>query len=157
MYTIPSDHFKTAARMFLRNNPKRRVGDAKMKTRDDALLCFLLLLTSSSETVPCDDPVMTKLAGDVGGVFGEWLEDFIDMYEEYYADLQVDYFESVLFLSREPNEESELGFRYSEELVPTNECFKKPEDWMEADISRYFDAEDQREMRALIDMPLSPI
>lgn len=122
--------------------------------RDDALLCFLLLLTSSSETVPCDDPVITKLAKGVGGIFGEWLEDFIDEFEVYLEDLEDDYMGSELFASRDPNEDSELAIRYLKDLMPADDLFKKPRDWMDADISRYADEEDMRDFQALLEMPL---
>lgn len=52
------------------------------------------------------------------------------MFEDYLIDqLEDDYTESELFLSRDPKEDFELGCSYLEELMPADELFKKASGW----------------------------
>lgn len=134
IYMIPSDHFRTAAQAHIEANPKyyanrNDVGDNN-EDLDSALMCFCLLLYSSFETIPYDDPVIGQFAEDVGGAFGEWLLDFVMNFPQHMAILEEDHMEHELFYEREPNKDTELGLRYIREVVPSRITFSIPIIWM---------------------------
>lgn len=139
-YKAESNHFRTAAEMHINNNPKYKKEKGGVctnnKVLDDALLCFCLLLYSSPETIPYDDPAITQFAKDVGGAFGEWLLDYvIDL--DYFPpgdDIDEDDYEYAAFKGREPAESSRLGLRYAQQVLPTRDLFKIPIVWMKEEF-----------------------
>lgn len=147
VYRMPSDPFRTAAQTYLENSPTHDANEndfSKVQAQRDALLCFCLLLTTSAETVPFDDPVITELAQSVGGAFGNWLLDFKLDFPRYLKRVERD-LDFELFVLRKPNGRTKLGKRYFKELMAADDLFKIPRDWMRAgDSYKRYDEEDMQ-------------
>lgn len=143
-YYISSDHFRTAARMYLdiRTNKHKHSnnyedGTSNRKAQDDALLCFCLLLSSSAESIPYDDPVVTEFAMDVGGVFGKWLLDFMMALPQHLQKVTKNDWGNVVFILRKGNDLCSMGRRYLSEVIPSEELFRIPSRWLDDDVYRY--------------------
>lgn len=147
--------FETAARNYIsvdnsNNNNNNHDGndnmndaDKKKKAKDDALLCFCLLLYTNAEYVPYNAPEITQFAKAVGGPFGEWLLSFktylpshLDQmfcFSEHYMSFTI----NRIFNLREPNENTELGVRFIDDVLPSGDVFVKAFDLMRVHLDRY--------------------
>lgn len=149
-YTIPSDHFRTAAEMYIRidyvqTEIDRHTGvDGYMVPRGAkrvqyvALLFFLFLLYSSAESVPYDDPAVMQFARSVGGAFGKWFEEFMAYLPEHIEELNEPDTESdAVFIGSEPNDVHEMGSRFYDEVMATDCFFLIPQEYLLDELVRY--------------------
>lgn len=106
---IPSDHFRTAAQVYMNNKGK--------PFEDYALLCFCLLLTIDAESLPHDDPVIKEFATVAGGAFGKWLLDLITFYLPSHKWRMKHFGQTELFSFGFPATEKKMGSRYYDEVM----------------------------------------
>ena len=136
---ILSDHFRIAALMYINvYSVQRRM----IETTDDesgtenaqniALLSFCLLLHSSAESVPHDDPVVRQFAQLVGGAFGRWLLDFMADLPQYLRRLTETDTTGYcgVFFARGPSMSNRMGLRYTREVVRRERFFRIPSYWL---------------------------
>lgn len=107
LYTIPADHFRTAARV-CREIIDRRGGDHRNSTR-----LFRVLLHASAESLPADDPEITQFAMDVGGALGSWLLDLMMELPHLVAHARENPRRSMFYLW---SPQGEMAGRYVQEI-----------------------------------------
>lgn len=140
-YTIPSDLYRNAARMYIDAKNKRyKTNDlkkdaAKKEFSENAFLCFCLLLTSCAESVPHDDPLIAHFAVTAGGSFGMWMLDFLTGFPKHMERFKRSHLGEAMFIKREPNDEFELGARFLDVMDEERRCFI-PVSMMQNDLCR---------------------
>lgn len=133
-HNFPPACFRTAAQVYVdvvghNNKDRYRYDLTYQEAEDDALLCFCLLLHSGIGILPFDDPIITKFAETVGGVFGKWLLDLISIFPRYFdglADSDDEFHRHVVFRSRYS---VDMQARYYDEVSDTREIFSLPLTW----------------------------
>ena len=144
---FPSRLFRIAAQAYLNiDSVHKEIADhtgivSGDNTHTVALLSFCLLLSSSAESVPHDDPVVERFATRVGGAFGGWLQDFMRYLPGQIEKLAEDDTagSDVVFIARSPNDFSLMGSSYLEEVLFTDYLFELPISWMYDELSGYGD------------------
>lgn len=154
-YTIPSGFFRKAAELYIAVNDiyvneilptdeAKGVIMEGLNVRQYMLVMFCLLLTSSAESVPPEDPVVAQLAELVGGPFGRWLLDYMADLPRHLENLKESH-DTVFFArTRTPNVYlSSMAFRYHNEVLCADETFGYPKAFLLREIS-LLDFEDHK-------------
>lgn len=147
-YTMPSGHFRTAAQVYITMddiymymntiNSMNRVPvgvlNEDLDIRHIALLSFGLLLISSAESIPYDDPVVKEFAELVGGAFGKWLLDCMMELPYHAGRVQNEY--GAFFIARRPNAFTiPLLTRYYHQVMPSYGVLRMAQNWADDELT----------------------
>lgn len=134
-YKLKARLFETAAEVYNQADAGGVVADRK--ALDAALLCFVLLLTTSAESVPCGSPLMVAFATTVGGAFGRWLMAWQRYLPQQIRSSREDGGGSPsrqsgirIFEKRVPDVSDPMGRRFLNDVVPSRDLFRVPGEWM---------------------------
>lgn len=99
-YSLPEEHFRTAVRV----------------SPNDSTL-FELLLRTSAESIPGDDPEITEWAMDLDNPLGNWVLELMMRLPEQVASARENPAEGSVFYLGGANRRTELGRRYLDEVL----------------------------------------
>lgn len=104
LYTIPAEHFRTAIRV----------------APSDPTL-FQLLLRTSAESIPGNDPDLTQWAMDLASPLGNWILDFMLASRQQREAARTNPVEGSVFYFGRANVQGDLARRYLDEVLGVQE------------------------------------